>query len=489
MLSIPITLCDEGDRARKDYGDLTSLRDALRTYGTLHPPVFSLQPDGRYLLIYGGRRFRSLVQNGVTELFHNSILDPLRPGFMFAEDIPQDRRKELELHENLHRLQPKWTEDVCLIAEIHAYKQKTEGHSQWGVKETEMLLGGGPSNNTRKIQYCIRIAKLINAGDKEIIACRDISDAIGLLTERKANEGLKILTERMATTAKSVAPDFSFMDTFTDGIETLKGGDANDPGAISMPSDPHACALPVPQSNPSGPEIPLSVLFTLGNSIWDPGEWPRVDHIITDIPYGINMDNLENVESVKEQHQVDSNIEDMPIFLRRSFSAVKDGGFCVFFYDLDHHEKLQLFATASGWAVQRWPLIITKSSPCRNQAAQYNTTKNYESVMVLRKPGAVIRKPVMSSTLEKVDFRGSTTQYAHPFAKPFLVWQWIYTMFTIPGQSVLDPYCGEMSACSAAATCGLLPYGIESEEVHFNRGLQHMRETYQKIHGPAVKFI
>lgn len=481
MTSIPLSLCDEGTRARKDYGDLTGLKDSISRLGTLHPPVFSRQPNGTYLLIYGGRRFRSLKELGVTELFHNSILDPLRPGFMFVEDVATDLRMEAELDENLHRLKPKWQEDVLLVADIHERKRQLEGSKHWGQNQTALLLGGKWGKNN--VGYALRAAKEIRAADKEILGADSLGECVEIWTKRKADEGLKILQARLMTAPMAMMPPStsSFLEEFTEGP------DVEEPqfhGAVKALLVPLAAKVTPPLT-----DIPLSRMLFLRDSIMDPEPWPLVDHVITDIPYGIDMDNLENVGDVKAEHYINDNVDLMPPFLSRSFNAVRDGGFCVFFYDLQHHEKLLRYADMVGWAAQRWPLIVTKSSPCRNGAAQYNFTKNYECVMVLRKPGAVLRKPQASSVLPNIDFRAESAKYNHPFAKPFIVWQWLYSAFTIPGQSVLDPYCGEMSACSAAVSCGLIPYGMESVEQHFNRGLQHMRETYAKVHGGNVRFV
>ncbi len=87
------------------------------------------------------------------------------------------------------------------------------------------------------------------------------------------------------------------------------------------------------------------------------------------------------------------------------------------------------------------------------------------------------------------NFRAEQDLYSNPFAKPFELWKDIYDMIALPGQSVLDPFCGEMSACRAAANCGLVPYGIEINPTHYNRGLEHMKAVYALIHKSNVEFI
>ncbi len=87
------------------------------------------------------------------------------------------------------------------------------------------------------------------------------------------------------------------------------------------------------------------------------------------------------------------------------------------------------------------------------------------------------------------NFRAEQDLYSNPFSKPFELWKDIYDMIALPGQSVLDPFCGEMSACRAAANCGLVPYGIEINETHYRRGLEHMKAVYALIHKSNVEFV
>jgi DNA modification methylase len=238
-------------------------------------------------------------------------------------------------------------------------------------------------------------------------------------------------------------------------------------------------------------------MFVLGDSITT--VMPSLpdacfNHIVTDIPYGIDMENLAvaNKESVTPQHEVEANVEMMPEFLAQSFRLLRDGGFCVFFYDLDHHEKLQTWAAAAGFAVQRWPFVATKTSACSNQGAAYNLTKNYEVCMFLRKPAAVLRHDpkfaLNNSSWRAYDFAAERKLYANPFAKPFELWKDIFDMIAFPGQSIYDPYAGECSSLRAAANCGLTPFGSEISEIHYNRGVENLKAVYARIHAGNVNF-
>jgi hypothetical protein len=485
-MTIPFSSIIEGDRARKDYGDLSGLKSSMQTVGQLHSIVL----DQNRRLVYGGRRYRSMKELGVTELHEgkDGILEPGKFSYMLKENLTEDQLKEAELDENLYRLKPKWQEDALLIADVHEMKRKKEGH-KWGQRQTAELLGTG--YGLSNVNYALRVAKLLRKGDEQILQCATMMDAMSVLVKRKEDEAIAEATKRGAQRAASIGTGTgSFLDEIKISFQPLrKEGDVVLAPKIStqstvvapnVPGAHNADATFKPDASASPPiDIPLSKMFTCGECI------------VTDIPYGIDMDNLDDkqVADVKDEHDVNSNVKLMQPFLEQAFRLVKPSGFCVFFYDLDWHEYLQATAESIGWKVQRWPFVACKTSACKNQAPQYNTTKNYEVAMFLRRDEkTVLRKPVPSSW-KMYDFAAERSLYNNPFAKPFELWKDIYEAISFPGQTVLDPFCGEMSACRAAVNCGLVPFGIELKEQHFNRGLEHMKAVYALLHKANVNFV
>lgn len=497
-MTILVSSIVEGNRARdqKKYGDLSGLKDSLLALGSIQPIVLSKRPDGCYDLVAGGRRTRAIKEMGVKELHHGSVLDPAKLGFVFADEVPEDVRLEAELDENLHRLDMDWIDNVLLVEKIHHGKKAKQG--KWGYRQTAALLGVGYS--AANVLHATHVAKMLRAGDKEILACKSLREALGIRLKRKEDEALAEM-QRRANESRGSGPTISisgaggtssFLDTLnatTTRIETPSGFTAG------IPTDLLGVKITsAPQETLPRVRIPLSSMFVCGdslNSVMSSLPPDSFDHIVTDIPYGIDMDNLNvsNMAAVSATHEVEPNVEQMERFLVQSFALVKSGGFCVFFYDLDHHEKLQSWAEAVGWKVQRWPFIACKTSACANNAAQYNLTKNYEVAMFLRKDEKSVLRKQQPTSWKAYDFAAERKLYANPFAKPFELWKDIYSMIAFPGQKVYDPFVGEMSSSRAAANCGLVPFGSEISEQHFNRGLEHMKAVYALIHKSNVEFI
>lgn len=489
-------------RPEDEFGNMEEFCGSVARLGLIHPIVLSRRPDGKYDLIAGGRRTRALKLLGKKTLYHNSVLDPERPGFLFKDEVPEDVRKEAELEENLYRLNVTWVADCLAVSDIHLAKKKN--NIRWGEAQTAAILGRGYSRVN--VNYTLLVAKLVRAGDKEILSCTTLYEANLLRLKRREEQALAELQKRVSTGSKvvtltsplvttgspesllSVDATTSVLDSFNLQLGPKK--------TFSLPtSDPLKAATDqIASVTDTVPEVPLSKMFLLGDSITSvmPNYPPACfDHIVTDIPYGIDMDNLteKGLSDVAEQHDVQQNVDMMLPFLTQAFRLVRPHGFCVFFYDLDHHEKLQTWATQVGWKVQSWPLVWIKTHPCKNQAPAYNYTKTFEVAMVLRRSeSAVLRKPQTQSHWVG-DGSAERKLYNNKFAKPSALWrELIYDAIAFTGQSVYDPFWGEGSSSRPAANMGLLPYGSEISPTHFNRGYEAMKGIYSLIHKSNVKF-
>lgn len=488
-MTLDISLIDDSTRARKDYGDLDGLGESLLTIGSIHPLVLSRDVAAdKFDLVAGGRRLRAAKAKGIKELHHGSILEPGKVGYLFRDEVPEDILREAELDENLYRLKPKWQEDVLLIDDIHKLKQEKHGH-RWGVRQTAELLGKGFGRS--EVSKATRIAALLRADDKEILAAENMMQAYAVMWKRAEEKALAELVRRDAartSVATSAVDMSSFLESFSIPLsgpkpETVKvvGEEVITITQEVKPTDPAAPVV-----------VPLSKMFSVGDfrDICKTLPDSCFDHVITDIPYGIDMDNMDtrDMSAVAAEHDVQQNVSLMEPFLRESFRLTRSGGFCVFFFDMDWFEYLQSTAEQIGWKVQRWPLIVYKTSACQNNAAQYNFTKNYECAMVLRKDEKTVLRKQQPSSVWMGDFAAERRLYANPFAKPFELWRWLFNAVTIPGQKIFDPFCGEMSSCRAAVNCGLQPFGCELKEEHFNRGIVHMKAAYSLLYSSNVSF-
>jgi DNA modification methylase len=208
------------------------------------------------------------------------------------------------------------------------------------------------------------------------------------------------------------------------------------------------------------------------------------------------MDNLaqeqssgttkSDIASIVGTHSVHENIRDFKLFLANAYRLLPESGYCVFWCDIDHWEKLRDIAYETGFKVQRWPLIWQKTHTCKNEAAHFNFTKNSEIAMVCRKGVATLITPQGSSFWSGSN-EAEKAMLGHPFVKPFKLWEWILSAVASKGQRILDPYAGVGSFGIAAVNAGYLPISIEVDEIHYNRLVVNVANAYKALH-PNVQF-
>lgn len=158
---IPIEQIAVIDRGRKEYGDLASLIESLKANGQITPGTVRRATDADsdegvdstktpWVLVAGGRRFAAAAIAG---------LDSFK-----AEDygeIPELRRRVVELEENLHRKDLEWFEEDAMRKEIHELRklEAAEAGEKWGLADTAQVLGEGINTVSR----ALRVAEAIEA--------------------------------------------------------------------------------------------------------------------------------------------------------------------------------------------------------------------------------------------------------------------------------------------------------------------------------------
>lgn len=498
---LPVSSLDFGDRTRSDYPNLQELADSISSGGLIHPPTVNLANK----LIAGGRRCRAMID--VLKVDHIPVV--------VLETADEAHLAYLEDQENYTRVNPPWYDRVRGIARIHSHKSIESAlarNGKWTVSMTGSLLGMSQAS----VSNALMLVPLIDSADEEILSCPTMTEAIRILISRKEKQAaaslmvtnLPTLTRKTldvpsSPKSTSITDDDSsiagMMDMFGFGL----GSQPTLPAAIPAPTQGQGGPLSQSETGASGAPLTLppepaptpakksdsvdfSQLVYCADSIqWMHNHVEFVDHIVTDIPYGIEMKNLQqantgmDVSSTAKEHDVEYNVDLFTRMFPAMFSCLKPSGFAVLFCDMQHWWDLACKAEAAGFKVQRWPLIWNKSHPCLNQSASYNFTKSFEVALVLRKGNATLINPqatsVFTSANPDKDF------YNHPFAKPNALWDWIYSAITIQGQTVLDPFAGSGSASCAALARGLKPIAVELVPEHVSNIVYNLARTIDRI--------
>lgn len=456
--TIPFTSVVFGDRARTTYDNIDLLAESIRQIGLLCPIILSPLPDGKFLLEDGGRRYRALESLGVTELHHAATGDPQRPGFITkSEQSSGETAKLTELIANLHRENLDWREEVGLLVEA------------FRLKKREFALAG-------EQLYYSTFGKLVGNYNYS-----DINAAICIYDELKTNP------QRFASCTTLHVAYAQLLRETQEAAQAELAKRALAPAPVAPPTVDHTGSVVETYVPPV--TFPLSSRFRLGNSLdWMERERPMFDHIICDPDFAVSKERLEagvsGASAGVAQDDVQQSLADLQRLIQ--LASICCNNYFIFFYDLDHHEKLQNECTKWGFRVQRWPILWHKTDYRSNAAPQHNFTKNMEYAMVCRQPSATLATAAPSGVIS-LPSANTVDTFNHPFAKPLDLWKRIYAAVTSPGQTTFDPFMGSGTAVVAALQSGLVPSGMELQPTHFNNAVLQIKRA-QTVLQPNTMF-
>ncbi len=483
------------DRLRKNHGDIEDFAAGIAEVGHLiQPIVLNRRAEGSvvtFTLVAGGRRTKALELLGW----------PLRYGFeyVFKEDLAPDVALELELAENVERMEMSWQERCESIRRIHSLKVKLtaeEGTEDWGHAETGRLVGMQKSN----VGIALQLAKaLADPTDAEKLrwlnGAANFRDAISRLMKWKEDEGMKFLANQLI--AKPSVPSDKSEPTIADEYDDLSG-DNYFPEDEMLPGDTVETILKDAIAKSAEQVIPITNMLI--HSKWEDYFSALADgsldgHIITDPPYGIDMDNIQqqgggmNIESVRAEHDVEDNLAMLRAFIPEAYRVLKNERFMVIFCDMEHFNTLLDIGVAAGFKATRWPIVWVKTHHCQNNCAQFNFTKATEDAIVFRKGNAILARPPQTNYFIGDNTATKSQHGGHPFVKPAALWTWIASHVALKGQTVIDPFMGEASCGEAVLPLGWNYLGIESNETHYSKAVVYITDYFSRIYHGKVKFI
>lgn len=477
---IPIDEVIVGDRLRKDSPQVKSMvEDIARSIKELGP----LQPlilDEKNNLIDGGCRYAAYRLLG-------------------ADEVPIVRRKRvsagsklmMEVEANLRRSDLTWLEKVEAIARYHELKTQDaeETGEEWSQRATGSLL----KVSNAHVSNCVQMWPFIKKGDADILKCNSLQEAQDVLLERKKKAAVQhalavTAMQEPAIVAKVVSEKKS---SAAPVVFALGKGESK----VIVPEKQAITGNEVVQGMTPPKVVDLSkILYNDDCTDWmlrAPKD--SVDVIVTDIPYGVDMANMEDmkgIEMMKSTHEVDANVELMPKFINSAYHILRPNSYLIFFYALQHHEKLRNWGEEAGFKVQDWPLLWLKPHSCKNNAPQCNWTKSFEPVMIMKKGSPVLKTPMTKCHME-VDGMPDKKMQSNPFAKPLMfLSEMIFKPLGLPNGAIcLDPFAGEGSILNAAILHGLQPIGVELDKERFPSLVARIQRTYTKTFNANCQFI
>ena len=480
--TLPINDIIIENRQRLDLGAINEMADSLREHGLIQPVVINQQKR----LIAGQRRIEGAKLLGWTEI-----------SVVFRETLSEDELHELELEENIRRKNMSWQEIVLNISTIHALKVKKADYdpSKWGQKETGALLG----MDQARVSIATRIAPLLRAElgpdnkptkDAKFWPCESLEAAWRLRLRLKEDEAMADLAKSTATISptqgfEDLAVVEETIDLDNDALKFERERYDSNP-LNTVPFDEYWAEKQRLLNDTKPTIIPISRFLFCADSIsFMHSHKGEFDHIITDIPYAIDMDmlnqqNPHDLDTIYAEHDVKYNLQLISDFFLAAFAATKEHAFVITWCDAWLFRWMGDLAIAAGFSVQRWPYTWCKTTKCLNQCANQNRTKNTEIAIICRKPGTATTKIADSSFLV-ADKDDLCEKIEHKFAKPFAVWQDLVEFCSLENQLILEPFAGRGSGVVSMLRLRRKVVAVELQQNHFNYLTENVKQHYLSL--------
>lgn len=502
---IPVNKIIVGERAREIIeSNVEGLMDAISSDGLLHPIVVKDRGDGTYLLVCGGHRLEAYTRLAETdpdyaEVPCTDIEDSFREQNKLPEGVELTKADLLryEIEENVKRAGMSWTDKVLGLAKYHKISagDAAQKGKRWTQKLTGDLLGMVQSD----VSNALVVAKrLLSSKSDPCWQADSLQAAIRVLVKEKQEAATKLQIDRLKAQREAInvaageaAKPVDISSLGLDLPPTKESSAGLDLGEPLVGGQLSETKLPEVQKEAYS-KLDLAQLYRHGDALEalvEISKSQKIHHIVTDPPYGIDMENLKggkrNIGSVEETHKVPENLVLIKEFLQVAFDCIDEKGFLCLWYDLDHHEKIRDWAKKIGWKVCRWPFTWCKSSPCSNQAAAYNFTKATEVCMIFRRSEAAILTTKMGSNYV---VSPAMPNPPHPFMKPMSAWEPLIKGISYEGQTIVDPFAGSGSSLYAGTVMNRNMLGIELDEAHIGVGVNwlHKELNAMNIIGEAV---
>lgn len=177
-----------------------------------------------------------------------------------------------------------------------------------------------------------------------------------------------------------------------------------------------------------------------------------VDFILTDPPYITRYRDRSGRRVLN-----DDNDRWLWAASREMFRVLKDDRFCVSFYGWQRVDLFMKSWRAAGFTVVGH-LVFRKGYASSSRFLRYE----HEQAFLLAKGDPA--RPA-NPIADVIDFP-YTGNRLHPTQKPVAAMRTLVEAFTLPGQLVLDPFCGSGSTLAAAHDAGRDWLGIELDPAH-----------------------
>lgn len=406
------------NRIRKEFNEkkVLDLARSIEDKGLFHPIVLE---NDRRTLACGERRMRALtLLAGEGKGYHcnNEYVLPGNVVFTILAELDPIKRLEVELEENVLRQDLSIQEYSKAVAELHKLRLQQHGaydknnKEGWNATRTAQEIRGDKTNkrDTSEVFDALLIAD--NLDDPFVAAAKNKSEAMRAIKDRKKIEHRNKRTKEF------------------DASKT---------------------------------EHRLILADSLNYQLVNDNTF---DIIITDPPYGMELHTTSMFDN--EVHDYDDSDEMFKKILEHfpdiAHNTTKPQAHCYVFCDPGRFTELFTAFELAGWECWPRPLIWHKGNIGSYGAGEYGFRQTYDAILFANKG----RKP-LNSVYDEVIHINQPTNHAHPAGKPWELYHELLQRSSVPGDRVIDFFCGSGPIFPAASKAKCVATGIEINEKYY----------------------
>jgi len=388
------------DRIRKEFqlDKLRELAESFSRFGQLQPGVCRKEGE-RVILVAGERRLKACELAGI----------PF--SYTLSEETNPIKIREIELEENIKRVDLTFLEVVEAKEELHRLKQEQHGsgYGGHGVRETAKILGESPG---------------LVAEDLELAAFAKVSEEVRQAKNKtEAKKIVKRLKEELNRRERLLEVTLREQEQLKEELPSDEEGKV----------DEDAQLLYFAKKVIHG-EMEKALLNFPDNYF---------DIVIFDPPWGVDADKVRKKGGGTRAFEDDPSIfhKNFPNWLRLIFSKMAKDSHLYCFFGIVNHEAVYSALQSAGFEVDHIPLIWYKQGAHVTRNPDTRPGRSYEPVAYGRKGNKVLSKKGVPDVIITPAPPPSLKQ-SHSTAKHPDVMIDLLRRSAMPGDKILDPMAG-----------------------------------------------
>lgn len=198
----------------------------------------------------------------------------------------------------------------------------------------------------------------------------------------------------------------------------------------------------------------------------------QFDVILTDPPYGMGADSFGDAGGGNHPHAYDDSADALlhilNIALPHLYRVAKPQAHCYLFCDIDWFADIRKRMEVVGWKVHRTPIIWHKPNGFLWPWPEQGPVRTHELILYAVKGDRKVTQ--RASDVISCPTEAGTTGAQ----KPVELFKDLLKRSVLPGDRVLDPFCGKGSVFPVADSLKCQATGVEKDPAEYTRAMERL---------------